>query len=182
MPFSRNQFPMPQSFCFYLLKTTQSLTFSTYLQRTLQTIIYGGNNSYTTISTCVIQCIHTNIKKSSKPKFLEWHVCHITVLKLAWCSYPPTVITSTLCVFILPADDEDVFLCGKCKKQFNSLPAFMTHKREQCQSNAPSLSTVSLASTNAYTPVPSISSVPQAPANRQVKTCMWCLNVDERWL
>ncbi|XP_060913607.1 zinc finger protein 341 isoform X1 [Labrus mixtus] len=67
-------------------------------------------------------------------------------------------------------DDEDVFLCGKCKKQFNSLPAFMTHKREQCQSSAPSLSTVSLASTNAYTPVPSISSVPQTPANRQVST------------
>ncbi|XP_064778793.1 zinc finger protein 341-like isoform X2 [Oncorhynchus masou masou] len=66
-------------------------------------------------------------------------------------------------------DDEDVFLCGKCKKQFNSLPAFMTHKREQCQSNAPSLSTVSLASSNAYTPVPSISSVPQTP-NRQVST------------
>ncbi|XP_039869563.1 zinc finger protein 341 isoform X2 [Simochromis diagramma] len=67
-------------------------------------------------------------------------------------------------------DDEDVFLCGKCKKQFNSLPAFMTHKREQCQSSTPSLSTVSLASTNAYTPVPSISSVPQTPANRQVST------------
>uniref|UniRef100_A0A8C8DGB2 C2H2-type domain-containing protein n=1 Tax=Oncorhynchus tshawytscha TaxID=74940 RepID=A0A8C8DGB2_ONCTS len=67
-------------------------------------------------------------------------------------------------------DDEDVFLCGKCKKQFNSLHAFMTHKREHCQSNAPSLSTVSLASSNAYTPVPSISSVPQTPANRQVST------------
>uniref|UniRef100_A0A3P8SB71 Zinc finger protein 341 n=1 Tax=Amphiprion percula TaxID=161767 RepID=A0A3P8SB71_AMPPE len=67
-------------------------------------------------------------------------------------------------------DDEDVFLCGKCKKQFNSLPAFMTHKREQCQSNTPSLSTVSLASTNAYTAVPPISSVPQTPANRQVST------------
>ncbi|KAM4563019.1 zinc finger protein 341 isoform 1-T1 [Odontesthes bonariensis] len=66
-------------------------------------------------------------------------------------------------------DDEDVFLCGKCKKQFNSLPAFMMHKREQCQSGAPSLSTVSLASTNAYAPVP-ISSVPQTPANRQVST------------
>ncbi|KAJ0064692.1 hypothetical protein NL108_011780, partial [Boleophthalmus pectinirostris] len=66
--------------------------------------------------------------------------------------------------------DEDVFLCGKCKKQFNSLPAFMTHKREQCQSNAPSLSTVSLASTNVYTPVPSINSVPQASTNRQVST------------
>ncbi|XP_074698875.1 zinc finger protein 341 isoform X4 [Strix aluco] len=63
-------------------------------------------------------------------------------------------------------DDEDVFLCGKCKKQFNSLPAFMTHKREQCQGNAPSLSTVSLATNNVYTP--SITSVQQAPsASRQ---------------
>ncbi|NWQ82581.1 ZN341 protein, partial [Columbina picui] len=63
-------------------------------------------------------------------------------------------------------DDEDVFLCGKCKKQFNSLPAFMTHKREQCQGNAPSLSTVSLANNNVYTP--SITSVQQAPnASRQ---------------
>lgn len=44
----------------------------------------------------------------------------------------------------------------------------MTHKREQCQSGAPSLSTVSLASTVAYTPIPSISSVPQTPSNRQV--------------
>ncbi|KAM6924927.1 zinc finger protein 341 [Xenentodon cancila] len=67
-------------------------------------------------------------------------------------------------------EDEDVFLCGKCKKQFNSLPAFMMHKREQCQSGAPSLSTVSLASTSVYPPVPPISSVPQTPANRQVST------------
>ncbi|KAK0144229.1 Zinc finger protein 341 [Merluccius polli] len=66
-------------------------------------------------------------------------------------------------------DDEDVFLCGKCKKQFNLLPAFMTHKREQCQSAGPSLSTVSLAS-NAYTPGPSVSTGPQTPANRQVST------------
>ncbi|KAF3860057.1 hypothetical protein F7725_000312 [Dissostichus mawsoni] len=73
-------------------------------------------------------------------------------------------------IFEVLEDDEDVFLCGKCKKQFNSLPAFMIHKREQCQSSVPSLSTVSLASTNAYTPVPSISSGPQTPANRQVST------------
>nr|XP_005174589.1 zinc finger protein 341 isoform X1 [Danio rerio] len=66
---------------------------------------------------------------------------------------------------IQPMDDDDVFLCGKCKKQFNSLPAFMTHKREQCQSNTPSLATVSLASNNTYTSVPSISA-----ANRQVST------------
>ncbi|XP_026512588.1 zinc finger protein 341 isoform X2 [Terrapene carolina triunguis] len=63
-------------------------------------------------------------------------------------------------------DDEDVFLCGKCKKQFNSLPAFMTHKREQCQGNTPSLATVSLATNSVYTP--SITSVQQAQsANRQ---------------
>ncbi|CAL8253643.1 unnamed protein product [Arctogadus glacialis] len=67
-------------------------------------------------------------------------------------------------------DDEDVFLCGKCKKQFNSLPAFMTHKREQCQPAGPSLSTVSLAS-NAYPPGPPVSSGgPQPPSNRQVST------------
>lgn len=65
------------------------------------------------------------------------------------------------------ADDEDVFLCGKCKKQFNSLPAFMTHKREQCQGSASSLSSVSLATNSVYTP--SITSVQQAPsAGRQV--------------
>ncbi|KAK9954693.1 hypothetical protein ABG768_016742 [Culter alburnus] len=69
---------------------------------------------------------------------------------------------------IQPMDDDDVFLCGKCKKQFNSLPAFMTHKREQCQSNTPSLATVSLASNNAYTSVPSISTGAQLPTNRQV--------------
>ncbi|XP_066529225.1 zinc finger protein 341 isoform X3 [Hoplias malabaricus] len=71
---------------------------------------------------------------------------------------------------IQPMDDDDVFLCGKCKKQFNSLPAFMTHKREQCQPNTPSLATVSLASSNAYTSIPSISTVQQPLVNRQVST------------
>uniref|UniRef100_A0ACB8F5X8 Uncharacterized protein n=1 Tax=Sphaerodactylus townsendi TaxID=933632 RepID=A0ACB8F5X8_9SAUR len=74
-----------------------------------------------------------------------------------------SVNTSTT---IQSMDDEDVFLCGKCKKQFNLLPAFMTHKREQCQGNAPSLATVSLATNSVYTP--SITSVQQAPTtNRQ---------------
>uniref|UniRef100_A0A9L0JEB8 Zinc finger protein 341 n=1 Tax=Equus asinus TaxID=9793 RepID=A0A9L0JEB8_EQUAS len=68
-----------------------------------------------------------------------------------------------------PLDDEDVFLCGKCKKQFNSLPAFMTHKREQCQGNAPPLATVSLATNSIYTPSAAPTAVQQAPppANRQ---------------
>ncbi|XP_052579991.1 zinc finger protein 341 isoform X3 [Peromyscus californicus insignis] len=73
---------------------------------------------------------------------------------------------------IQPLDDEDVFLCGKCKKQFNSLPAFMTHKREQCQGNAPALATVSLATNNIYTPSAAPAAVQQAPppANRQIST------------
>ncbi|XP_045300815.1 zinc finger protein 341 isoform X2 [Leopardus geoffroyi] len=78
-------------------------------------------------------------------------------------SAPPT---------IQPLDDEDVFLCGKCKKQFNSLPAFMTHKREQCQGNAPPLATVSLATNSIYTPSAAPTAVQQAPppANRQIST------------
>ncbi|KAI0220118.1 hypothetical protein LSAT2_028365 [Lamellibrachia satsuma] len=29
-------------------------------------------------------------------------------------------------------DDEDVFQCGKCKKQFNSLSTFVSHKQNRC--------------------------------------------------
>ncbi|XP_073648984.1 zinc finger protein 341 isoform X9 [Tursiops truncatus] len=74
---------------------------------------------------------------------------------------------------IQPLDDEDVFLCGKCKKQFNSLPAFMTHKREQCQGSAPPLATVSLATNSIYTPSAAPTAVQQAPppANRQSQAC-----------
>lgn len=91
-------------------------------------------------------------------------------------SCSPLLRAPSTTMFVLPTDDEDVFLCGKCKKQFNSLPAFMTHKREQCQSGAPSLSTVSLASTVAYTPVPSISSGPPASTNRQVRLIRLLIN------
>ncbi|XP_068118636.1 zinc finger protein 341 isoform X2 [Hyperolius riggenbachi] len=65
-------------------------------------------------------------------------------------------------------DEEDVFLCGKCKKQFNSLPAFMIHKREQCHGNAPSLASVSLGNHSVYNPP--VSSVQQSPVNRQIST------------
>ncbi|KAL2103903.1 hypothetical protein ACEWY4_000771 [Coilia grayii] len=67
-------------------------------------------------------------------------------------------------------DDDDVFLCGKCKKHFNTLATFMTHKREQCQSSAASLAPASLASTVSYTAVSSVSSVSHIAANRQVST------------
>ncbi|XP_053308810.1 zinc finger protein 341 [Spea bombifrons] len=72
-------------------------------------------------------------------------------------------------VSIQGMDDEDVFLCGKCKKQFNSLPAFMIHKREQCQGNAPSLASVSMGSHSGYTPP--VSSIQQSQINnRQIST------------
>eukprot|EP00062_Callorhinchus_milii_P022926 gi/632981227/ref/XP_007907475.1/ PREDICTED: zinc finger protein 341 isoform X2 [Callorhinchus milii] len=69
-------------------------------------------------------------------------------------------------------DEEDVFLCGKCKKQFNSLQAFISHKREQCQGGAPSLASVSLASNHVYSSVPSMTTVspPQAGSRQQVST------------
>ncbi|GAB6026111.1 hypothetical protein CHUAL_012312 [Chamberlinius hualienensis] len=31
-----------------------------------------------------------------------------------------------------PFDEEDVFQCGKCKKQFYSMTSFLTHKKEHC--------------------------------------------------
>ncbi|KAM8945631.1 zinc finger protein 341 [Pelodytes ibericus] len=65
-------------------------------------------------------------------------------------------------------DDEDVFLCGKCKKQFNSLPAFMIHKREQCQGNPPSLASVSMGTHSVYSPP--VSSIQQSQINRQIST------------
>uniref|UniRef100_UPI00398F2297 zinc finger protein 341 n=1 Tax=Pristiophorus japonicus TaxID=55135 RepID=UPI00398F2297 len=65
-------------------------------------------------------------------------------------------------------DEDDVFLCGKCKKQFNSLQGFISHKRDQCQGNIPSLASVSLAPSNTYTPIPSMTTVPQPqPISRQ---------------
>ncbi|XP_072487385.1 zinc finger protein 341 isoform X2 [Notamacropus eugenii] len=81
----------------------------------------------------------------------------------------PTAQSVNTPTTIQSLDDEDVFLCGKCKKQFNSLPAFMTHKREQCQGSAPALAAVSLATNSIY--APSVTSVQQAPpANRQIST------------
>ncbi|XP_043944946.1 zinc finger protein 341 [Protopterus annectens] len=79
----------------------------------------------------------------------------------------PTAQTVATTSAVHTMDDEDVFLCGKCKKQFNSLPAFVIHKREQCQGNAASVSSVSLASNNVYQP-PSVTAV-QSPhaTNRQ---------------
>ncbi|XP_067856324.1 zinc finger protein 341 isoform X2 [Heptranchias perlo] len=69
-------------------------------------------------------------------------------------------------------DEDDVFLCGKCKKQFNSLQAFISHKREQCQGNIPSLASVSLAPSNAYTSGPAMTTVqqPQPVSRQQVST------------
>lgn len=33
--------------------------------------------------------------------------------------------------------DEDVFQCGKCKKQFNSFPLFVSHKQQVCSGGMP---------------------------------------------
>ena len=34
-------------------------------------------------------------------------------------------------VFVFSADDEDIFQCGKCKKQF-PISAFIAHKQTRC--------------------------------------------------
>ena len=47
----------------------------------------------------------------------------------------------------MQADDDDVFQCGKCKKQFTSLARFMSHKKTRC--------------------VPAVVPLAQAPSNSQ---------------
>ena len=42
----------------------------------------------------------------------------------------------TALVFIV-VDEEDLFQCGKCKKQFTSLPMFVNHKQGRCSLNLP---------------------------------------------
>lgn len=101
----------------------------------------------------------------------SWSICRSPISHYNTCSFIAFLLLfSSCCCVVWPLDDEDVFLCGKCKKQFNSLPAFMTHKREQCQGNAPPLATVSLATNSIYTPSAAPTAVPQAPppTNRQV--------------
>lgn len=46
--------------------------------------------------------------------------CYIFNQKLIWSCY----------VFV--AEDDDIFQCGRCKKQFTSLPAFVSHKQSRC--------------------------------------------------
>ncbi|XP_029469848.1 zinc finger protein 341 isoform X2 [Rhinatrema bivittatum] len=82
----------------------------------------------------------------------------------------PTTQNVNSAVSIQSMDDEDVFLCGKCKKQFNSLPAFMIHKREQCQGNTPSLATVSLAAHSTYTPSVTSAQQPQVTNRQHIST------------
>nr|XP_027232662.1 zinc finger protein 341-like isoform X2 [Penaeus vannamei] len=41
-------------------------------------------------------------------------------------------ITNTSISEGVPLDEDDVFQCGRCKKQFSSLELFVLHKRDQC--------------------------------------------------
>ncbi|XP_071957306.1 zinc finger protein 341-like [Antedon mediterranea] len=56
------------------------------------------------------------------------------------------------------ADDEDVFQCGKCKKQFTNLPMFMNHKNSNCLAN------ISRSVNSAFT-----SSINQNNLNRSIQ-------------
>ncbi|XP_042240984.1 zinc finger protein 341-like isoform X2 [Homarus americanus] len=50
------------------------------------------------------------------------------------CAQLSSAITNTSISEEVSLDEDDVFQCGRCKKQFSSLPFFMAHKRDQCSS------------------------------------------------
>ncbi|XP_071552954.1 LOW QUALITY PROTEIN: zinc finger protein 341-like [Panulirus ornatus] len=48
------------------------------------------------------------------------------------CAQLSSSITNTTISEGVPLDEDDVFQCGRCKKQFSSLDLFMIHKRDHC--------------------------------------------------
>lgn len=60
-------------------------------------------------------------------------------------------------------EDEDLFQCGKCKKQFTSLTVFMTHKREHCNMRTilPANSQSNVTHSSAFTVNQPVASRPQ---------------------
>jgi len=50
---------------------------------------------------------------------------------------------------LFTVDEEDVFQCGKCKRNFTSLPQFLAHKQNQCVVAVPTSTAASSASTTA---------------------------------
>lgn len=145
------------------------LKFSTLKQTTL--LFPDSNFWYLHVRDWILLQVPVSFWKFLRSRKVKIDTCmwkHRILLKLLVLFF---LLFSYLCYSAMwPLDDEDVFLCGKCKKQFNSLPAFMTHKREQCQGNAPPLATVSLATNSIYTPSAAPTAVQQAPppTNRQV--------------
>lgn len=147
----------------------KSLKFTTLKWSTL---LFPDSNFWiplrTWLDTRAGACMVLEVPKKKEGQNWHMYVESQNTVKVAVAFF---LLFSCLCYSAMwPLDDEDVFLCGKCKKQFNSLPAFMTHKREQCQGNAPPLATVSLATNSIYTPSAAPTAVQQAPppANRQV--------------
>ena len=72
-----------------------------------------------------------------------WTVCN----SVPWPGSLATVILASdwkdsednnsflFCLF--PVEEEDLFQCGRCKKQFTSLQMFIAHKQTQCVATAP---------------------------------------------
>ncbi|XP_076353573.1 zinc finger protein 341-like isoform X1 [Tachypleus tridentatus] len=55
-----------------------------------------------------------------------------TVLTVQSLLDPQNILNSPDSGMTITPDDEDVFQCGRCKKQFSSLSQFMSHKKEHC--------------------------------------------------
>ncbi|KAG0729204.1 Zinc finger protein 341 [Chionoecetes opilio] len=53
------------------------------------------------------------------------------------CSHINTIISEGVTL-----DEDDLFQCGRCKKQFSSLDLFMVHKRHQCSGKSSGLCTI----------------------------------------
>ncbi|XP_050734218.1 zinc finger protein 341-like isoform X2 [Eriocheir sinensis] len=57
-------------------------------------------------------------------------------------SHQCSQITNTIISEGVTLDEDDLFQCGRCKKQFSSLDLFMVHKRHQCSGKNSGLCTI----------------------------------------
>ena len=86
------------------------------------------------------------------------------------------IILYFLCLFFL-VEEDDVFQCGKCKRQFTTLGAFINHKQSRC---LPQRQILPSSSQNVINQNSLLQAVNRHPQIMQVSTCN-CNTIQWYW-
>ena len=100
----------------------------------MRSYTYGTNIKYSYLNVISVILLKNKANKRSRS---AWYT-HIF-----WTRFSAGVFTFNKSLYLIylvlvecgclvAVEDEDVFQCGKCKKQFNSLSTFVSHKQNRC--------------------------------------------------